>query len=44
MRTNQCLFMWYLVQTASPKYDCGYFFNQKDDAFVRKKKDQVTKL
>lgn len=21
MRTNQCLFMWYLVQTASPKYD-----------------------
>lgn len=39
MRTNQCLFMWYLVQTASPKYDCGYFFNQKDDAFVCKKKD-----
>lgn len=21
MRTNQCLFMWHLVQTASPKYD-----------------------
>lgn len=21
MRTNQCLFMWYLVQTATPKYD-----------------------
>lgn len=40
MRTNQSLFMWYLVQTASPKYDfVDIFFNQKDDAFVRKKKD-----
>lgn len=38
MRTNKCLFMWYLVQKLVLSMT-GYFFNQKDDAFVCKKKD-----